>query len=202
MYPRKVKENETQKCYSHIHNTHIIWELRPNIRNQYRSLFKHFFICLIYIIPNYSLEFIHIKFSDIIFFTVLFIHSFIHLWLYSPLLGPGLFFSSVINFTQTLGFLWRVISQSQRCYLHTGHHKHRINADKHPCLEWDSNPRFQRSSERGPRVQCDRHNCQSTNSIMLQNWYHNSACLCQLICCEYNSSQRTCLPKNICVDNV
>jgi hypothetical protein len=26
--------------------------------------------------------------------------------------------------------------------------EHRINARRHPCLEWDSNPRSQRSSER------------------------------------------------------
>jgi hypothetical protein len=29
---------------------------------------------------------------------------------------------------------------------YTGQHKHRINGDKHPCLEWDSKPRTQRSS--------------------------------------------------------
>jgi hypothetical protein len=28
-------------------------------------------------------------------------------------------------------------------YLHIGQHKHRINAHRHPCLEWDSNPRSQ-----------------------------------------------------------
>jgi hypothetical protein len=57
-----------------------------------------------------------------------FIHSFIHQWLYSPLLGPGLFFSFVIFFTQTVWFLGRVLSPSQGRYLHTGQHKHRINA--------------------------------------------------------------------------
>jgi hypothetical protein len=35
---------------------------------------------------------------------------------------------------------------SVRRYLHTEQHKHRINADKHPCLEWDSIPRSQWSS--------------------------------------------------------
>jgi hypothetical protein len=54
--------------------------------------------------------------------------SFIHQWLYSPLLGPGLFFSVAIIFTQTVGLLVRVISLSQGLYLHTGRHKHRINA--------------------------------------------------------------------------
>jgi hypothetical protein len=31
---------------------------------------------------------------------------------------------------------------------YAGQHKQGINADKHPCLEWNSNPRPQRSSER------------------------------------------------------
>jgi hypothetical protein len=48
---------------------------------------------------------------------------FIHQWLYSPLLGPGLFFSFVIFFTQTVGLLGRVICPSQGRYLHTGQHK-------------------------------------------------------------------------------
>jgi hypothetical protein len=55
------------------------------------------------------------------------IHSFIHQWLYSPLLDPGLFFSFVIFITQTVGLLGRVISPSQGRYLDTGHHKHRLN---------------------------------------------------------------------------
>jgi hypothetical protein len=60
--------------------------------------------------------------------TVLQFHSFIHQWLYSPLLGPGLFISFVIFFTQTVGLLGRGISPSQGRYLHTGQHKHRLNA--------------------------------------------------------------------------
>jgi hypothetical protein len=57
-----------------------------------------------------------------------FIYSFIHHLLYSPLFGPGVFFSFVILFTQTAGLLGRVISPSQGLYPHTGQHKHRINA--------------------------------------------------------------------------
>jgi hypothetical protein len=53
---------------------------------------------------------------------------FIHQWLYSPLLGPGLFFSFLIFFTQTVGLLGRVISPAQGRYLHIGQHKDRINA--------------------------------------------------------------------------
>jgi hypothetical protein len=59
-------------------------------------------------------------------------HSFIYQWLYSPLLGPGLFFSFVMFFTQSVGLLERGISPSQGHYLHTGKHKHRINAHTHP----------------------------------------------------------------------
>jgi hypothetical protein len=56
---------------------------------------------------------------------------------------------------QSVGLLGREISPSQGRYLH----KHRINVDKHPCLEWDSNPRSQWSSGRGRfmrRGHCDR----------------------------------------------
>jgi hypothetical protein len=42
-------------------------------------------------------------------------------------------------------FLIMGISPPQGRYLHTGQCKYIINAD--PCLEWDSNPRSQRSSE-------------------------------------------------------
>jgi hypothetical protein len=58
-------------------------------------------------------------------------HSFIHQWLYSPSLGPGLFFSFVIFLTKTIGLLGLRISLSQGHYLHTGQHKHRVNTHTH-----------------------------------------------------------------------
>jgi hypothetical protein len=58
---------------------------------------------------------------------IIFIHSFIHQWLYNPLLGPGLFFSSVIIFTQSVWPVRWVISPSQGRYLDTGQHEHRID---------------------------------------------------------------------------
>jgi hypothetical protein len=58
------------------------------------------------------------------------------------------FFSFVIFFTQTVGLLVRGISPSQGRYLQTGQHKQRRNEHRHLCLEWDSNARSQRSSER------------------------------------------------------
>jgi hypothetical protein len=57
----------------------------------------------------------------------IFIHSFIHQCLYSPLLGPGFFFSSVNFFSKTVGLLGRGISPSQGPYLHIEQQKHRIN---------------------------------------------------------------------------
>jgi hypothetical protein len=48
---------------------------------------------------------------------------FIPQWLYSPLLGPGLFFSFVIILTQSVGRLGRGISPSKGRYLHTGQDK-------------------------------------------------------------------------------
>jgi hypothetical protein len=71
-------------------------------------------------------------------------HRCIYLWLYSPLLGLGRFFSLLI-YTQSAG---RGINPLQGRYLHTEQHKHRINAHRHPCLEWDSIPRSQCSSGR------------------------------------------------------
>jgi hypothetical protein len=46
------------------------------------------------------------------------------------------------------GLLGRVINPSQGRYLHTGQQKQNKRTHKHPCLEWDSNPRSQRSRER------------------------------------------------------
>jgi hypothetical protein len=58
-----------------------------------------------------------------------------------PLAGSWLRFQFLDLFTQSVGLLGRGISPSQVRYLHTGQHKHRINAHRHPCLEWDSSPR-------------------------------------------------------------
>jgi hypothetical protein len=96
-------------------------------------------------ILKYQTSFILISLSHIIFPLL---PKFIHQWLYSPLLYPDLFFSSAILFTQTVGLLGGVISPSQGRYLHTGQCKQVINAHRHPCIEWDSNPRSQRPSER------------------------------------------------------
>jgi hypothetical protein len=52
-------------------------------------------------------------------------------------------FSVSCTFTQSVELLGRVISPPQGRCLHTWQHKHRINAHRHPCLEWDSNPRSQ-----------------------------------------------------------
>jgi hypothetical protein len=65
------------------------------------------------------------------------------------LVSLGRFFSSLI-YTESVGLFGWVISPSQGRYPHTGQNKHkqRINAHRYPCLEWDSNPRSQCSSER------------------------------------------------------
>jgi hypothetical protein len=52
-------------------------------------------------------------------------------------------FSVSSSFTQSVGLFGRGLSPSQNRYLHTGQHKHRINAHRHPCLKWDPNPRSQ-----------------------------------------------------------
>jgi hypothetical protein len=49
---------------------------------------------------------------------------------------------------ELVGLLDARLASLKRRYLHTEQHKHRINAHRHPCIEWDSNPRPQRSRER------------------------------------------------------
>jgi hypothetical protein len=60
-------------------------------------------------------------------------------WLYSPLLDLGRFLSFLI-YTQSVGLLGRGISLLHGLYLHTERHEHRINAYRHPYIEWDTNP--------------------------------------------------------------
>jgi hypothetical protein len=61
-----------------------------------------------------------------------------------------------------VGLLGRGTSPSQGRYLHTEQHEHRINAHKHLCLKWDSNPGSQCLSGEDslclwPRGHRDRH---------------------------------------------
>jgi hypothetical protein len=66
-----------------------------------------------------------------------------------PLWSTGHPWNALFHFNfsiirQSVGFHGRGISPSQGRYLH----KHRLNVDIHPCLEWDSNRRSQCSSKR------------------------------------------------------
>jgi hypothetical protein len=49
----------------------------------------------------------------------------------------------ILNLIQSVGIFGRGISPMQGRYLHTGQQKRRINAHRHPCLKWHSNPRSQ-----------------------------------------------------------
>jgi hypothetical protein len=64
-------------------------------------------------------------------------------------------------FRHTVGLLGRLISPSQGTY--TGQHTTQKDADKHPCLERDSNPRSQQQTGQDPRLRphghYDRHVC-------------------------------------------
>jgi hypothetical protein len=73
-----------------------------------------------------------------------FIHPSVHVS--TALFWALVTFSISLSSTQTIGPLERSIGPSQGRYLHTAQHKHRINAHRHPCLEWDSIPRYQRLS--------------------------------------------------------
>jgi hypothetical protein len=75
------------------------------------------------------------------------LRSIVHLW--------NVFYHfSFLILGQSVGLLGRGISPSYGRYLH----EHRINVDRYPCLERDSNPRSRRSSRRTHllRCNCDR----------------------------------------------
>jgi hypothetical protein len=57
-------------------------------------------------------------------------------------------FSVFLINTHSVGLLGRGISSRKAATYRQNNTKYRINAHRHPCLEWDSNPRSQRSSER------------------------------------------------------
>jgi hypothetical protein len=59
-----------------------------------------------------------------------------------PFVAPWPFFSFLI-FYRVGRTPWTEDQLSQGRYLHTEQHKHRINAHRHPCVKWDSNPRSQ-----------------------------------------------------------
>jgi hypothetical protein len=56
-------------------------------------------------------------------------------------------FSASWSHTQSTGLLGREISPSQGLYLHRTTQTQNKHTHRHPCIEWDSNPRSQRSSE-------------------------------------------------------
>jgi hypothetical protein len=83
--------------------------------------------------------------------------SFIYRWVYSSLLGPGLFFNFVIFFMQTVELLGRLISPSQGRYLHTEQHTH---TNIHSLSGIRTHDPCVRASEESsclrPRGPCDR----------------------------------------------
>jgi hypothetical protein len=48
-------------------------------------------------------------------------------------------FFSFLIYRQSVGLFGLGMSTLQGYYLHTEQHKHRKNAHRYPCLEWDSN---------------------------------------------------------------
>jgi hypothetical protein len=77
-----------------------------------------------------------------LYFLIACIYLFIYLWLYSPFVRPWPLFQFRILYTVSR-IPWTGDQPVARP-LPT----HRINAHRHPCLEWYTNPRSQLSSER------------------------------------------------------
>jgi hypothetical protein len=99
--------------------------------------------------------------------------------------GPWLLFQFLDLFTQSVWLLGREMSPSQGRYLHTGQHRHRVNAYRHPCLKWDLNrhPSFlpgEDSSCLRPREHCDRPVC-PFSSIKVAVGFINHVSICQLL---------------------
>jgi hypothetical protein len=93
--------------------------------------------------------------------------SFIHQWPCSPLLGPGLFFGSVIFFIQSVGLLGRVISLSQGRYLHTEQTHTDIHASSGIRIHDPSVRVGEDSSSLKPRGHCNRPSCLSLLQIVI-----------------------------------
>jgi hypothetical protein len=94
--------------------------------------------------------------------------SFIHQWLYSPVLGLGRFFNFV-NVCTVVRTLW---TGDQPVTLPLPIHRTtqtQNNAHRHPRLEWDPNPRPQRSSRR--RHLCPRMRRHCDRREINQPWY-------------------------------
>jgi hypothetical protein len=77
-------------------------------------------------------------------------YFFFHPFLLYPYTGVEVFISFILNISQTVELLGRGIGPSQGRYLNTGQHKHRKTYThiKHPCTEWDSNPRSPNTEKR------------------------------------------------------
>jgi hypothetical protein len=156
-------------CWSHFTNrTAKVWTFLKDVSNNRNKFITFIFalsnwLVISYIVSNHN----YVEYAKILQIVITYIfmlppfHSFFHQWLYSPLLGPGLFFSFVIFFTvgrtpwtsdQPIArpLPTHRTTQTQNNCTHT-----------HPCLKWDSNPRSQCSRERRefrlrPRGHCDR----------------------------------------------
>jgi hypothetical protein len=75
--------------------------------------------------------------------------TYCHVIEWQPLQGPGLFFSSVIIFYTDDRTIWMSDKPVARPLpIHRTTQTQNKCIHRHPCLEWDSNSRSQRSSER------------------------------------------------------
>jgi hypothetical protein len=87
-------------------------------------------------------------YKSVFFYIIsLYLSLYLSIYRYTVLVGFGQFFSFLI-YTHSVGLLGQVTSQSHGRYLRTEQHKHRIDADRHPYLKWDSNSRSQCWSSR------------------------------------------------------
>jgi hypothetical protein len=106
------------------------------------------FVCLSYLTAVPTVRSRGTDYPDRVF-LVNFLSDFtisIYLWLYSPC-GPWPLFQ-FLNLHTVGRTPWTGKSSSREAATYTQNNTNRINAYRHPCLVWDSNPRSQCSSGR------------------------------------------------------
>jgi hypothetical protein len=122
--------------------------------------------------------------------------SFIHQWLYSFLLDPGLSFSFVIFFYAEGRTHWTGDQPVTRPLpTHRTTQTHNKCTHRHPCLEWDSNPRFQSSRSKNSSYLRPRGHCDRLCELQLTHRYTHKHYMCfgVCVCARARARARACV---------
>jgi hypothetical protein len=98
-------------------------------------------------------------------------------------ISDGTRVKSIVTHTHDSLCEW-VMRSSQGRYLHAGQHKHRINAQRYQCFEWDSKARSSvracgDSSCLRPCGHCARHRAY-IQKLSTYNYWRTATCMCKI----------------------